>query len=176
MCVLLFLFFLFFISFVPFRWNLFLFGSYVTSIAGFEACLCSSRHLFNASVRNYVTGTPLNRFLSAIGDVVVVIPNYRLGALGFLYDGTDEAPGNVGLHDQLVAIHWTRQHIEHFGGNSSDIVLMGHGSGATSIGHHLLSVDSSSPGNFTFKKVILMSETPFTRYASNEIWQTIFCM
>lgn len=34
--------------------------------------------------------------LAALGDVVVVTVNYRVGAFGFLTSGNDEAPGNVG--------------------------------------------------------------------------------
>ena len=37
-------------------------------------------------------------------DVVVVAVNYRVGPMGFLYDGTEEAPGNVGLYDQLLGL------------------------------------------------------------------------
>lgn len=104
-------------------------------------------------------------FLSSLGDVVVVVPNYRLGVLGFLYDGTDEAPGNAGLYDQLLALEWTRQHIDSFGGNGSNIVLMGHGSGATSIGYYLFSMASnkSSWTGPVLSRAILMSDSPFTR-------------
>ncbi len=34
--------------------------------------------------------------------------NYRLGVLGWLCLETDEAPGNLGLHDQLLALAWVR--------------------------------------------------------------------
>lgn len=38
--------------------------------------------------------------LVAENDVVVAIPQYRLGLLGYLYCGVPESPGNVGLWDQ----------------------------------------------------------------------------
>lgn len=41
--------------------------------------------------------------LSALGDMVVMVPNYRLHLLGFLGDGTDDAPGNVAFEDQRLA-------------------------------------------------------------------------
>ncbi|KAH6934837.1 hypothetical protein HPB50_001521 [Hyalomma asiaticum] len=85
-------------------------------------------------------------YLSALGDVVVVVPNYRLGALGFLYNGGPEAPGNAGLQDQLLALEWTRAHIGSFAGNGSDVVAMGHGAGAGSIGLHMFSSAAEDKG------------------------------
>jgi para-nitrobenzyl esterase len=40
--------------------------------------------------------------------VVLVGVNYRLGVLGWLCLETNEAPGNLGLHDQLLALTWVR--------------------------------------------------------------------
>ncbi|XP_064475366.1 acetylcholinesterase-1-like [Ornithodoros turicata] len=77
--------------------------------------------------------------LCALGDVIVVVPNYRLHALGFLGDGSDDAPGNVALHDQLLALDWVRQNIVFFGGNTSSIVLHGYEAGAVAIGYHMVS-------------------------------------
>ncbi|CAG2120014.1 unnamed protein product [Medioppia subpectinata] len=42
----------------------------------------------------------------AIHDVVYVSTQYRLGQLGFLYGDWEDAPGNVGFYDQLLALKW----------------------------------------------------------------------
>ena len=40
--------------------------------------------------------------LAAESGLIVASLQYRLGALGFLYHGSEEAPGNMGLQDQVV--------------------------------------------------------------------------
>ena len=68
--------------------------------------------------------TPIydGQHLSRRGDVVVVTINYRLGALGYLYnqaltDGDDPHSGNYGMRDQVAALQWVRDHISAFGGD-----------------------------------------------------------
>ncbi|KAH7969309.1 hypothetical protein HPB52_016598 [Rhipicephalus sanguineus] len=108
------------------------------------------------------------RYLSGLGDVVVVVPNYRLGALGFLYNGSSEAPGNVGLYDQLLALEWTRHNIGRFGGNASNLVLVGYGSGAAAAGYLLVSHAAGvREAGVVPRRVILMSGSPLTRYPDN---------
>lgn len=46
------------------------------------------------------------------GEMILVTINYRLGALGYLNTGTADAPGNVGLKDQVLALKWVRDNIE----------------------------------------------------------------
>ncbi|KAG8182895.1 hypothetical protein JTE90_004260 [Oedothorax gibbosus] len=70
------------------------------------------------------------RTLAALGDVVVVTTNVRLGVEGFLYAGTEDAPGNMGLYDLLEALKWTNTYIENFGGNRDSITYFGQSSGA----------------------------------------------
>lgn len=69
--------------------------------------------------------------LAERGDVVVVAPSYRLGALGWM-----TMPGgtaNLGLLDQEAAIAWVADHIDAFGGDPQRITVMGQSAGGLSI-------------------------------------------
>ena len=72
------------------------------------------------------------------GDVVVVSINYRLGALGFLdltqLSDRPDSPSNLGLRDQIAALEWVRDNIEHFGGDGANVTVFGESAGAMSIG------------------------------------------
>ncbi|XP_035684241.1 neuroligin-4, X-linked-like [Branchiostoma floridae] len=77
--------------------------------------------------------------LLAQKGVIVVITNYRLGALGFFSTGDSSAPGNYGLLDQLEAMKWVRENIWAFGGSPDRVTIFGESSGAASTSLHLLS-------------------------------------
>ncbi|XP_075543289.1 cholinesterase-like [Dermacentor variabilis] len=98
------------------------------------------------------------RCLAALGDVVVVAPHYRLGAMGFL-NAPPEAPGNVGLSDLVVALNWTRTYARYFCGDAANIVALGHNAGASAVGYLLHNQEV-----FSVSRAILINETPFTRY------------
>ncbi|XP_077494594.1 cholinesterase-like [Amblyomma americanum] len=91
--------------------------------------------------------------LAALGNVVVVTIAYRLQSFGFLYDGTDAAPGNQGLHDQALALRWIQDNINAFGGNPEEVTLFGWSAGGISTGFHLLSPGSKA----LFKRAIIQS-------------------
>ncbi|VCU71898.1 Para-nitrobenzyl esterase [Pigmentiphaga humi] len=69
--------------------------------------------------------------LAARGDLVVVAPNYRLAALGWLCVPGEFA--NLGLLDNEAALDWVHEHIESFGGDPERITVMGQSAGAASI-------------------------------------------
>lgn len=68
--------------------------------------------------------------ITSLGDVVYVDMNYRLGPFGFLYSGTDEAPGNQGVHDVIMALRWVHDNIEKFGGDPNRVTVFGESAGS----------------------------------------------
>jgi para-nitrobenzyl esterase len=58
--------------------------------------------------------------LATRGDVVVVIVNYRIGALGFSYlehlDDRFAGSANAGIRDQIASLRWVKDNIAAFGG------------------------------------------------------------
>ncbi|XP_019345837.1 acetylcholinesterase [Alligator mississippiensis] len=104
------------------------------------------------------------RYLAQAEGLVLVSMNYRVGALGFLaLLGSPEAPGNVGLLDQRLALQWVQSNIRAFGGDPSAITLFGESAGAASVGMHLLSPASRA----LFHRAVLQSGAP------NGPWATI---
>jgi para-nitrobenzyl esterase len=63
--------------------------------------------------------------------VVCVTINYRLSAEGFLFLGDGIA--NLGLLDQLAALHWVQGNISAFGGDPARVTVAGESAGAMSI-------------------------------------------
>jgi len=88
-------------------------------------------------------------------NVVVVTVNYRLGALGFLCLGSDLVPGNAGLRDQSLALHWVKENIGQFGGDAGRVTIFGESAGSSSVSLQLLSPYAEG----TFQRAILQSGT-----------------
>ncbi|XP_067000442.2 carboxylesterase 1F [Anabrus simplex] len=94
-------------------------------------------------------------------DIVIVSIQYRLGAFGFLSLGIEEIPGNAGMYDQLLALQWTYDNIQYFGGDPNQITVAGVSAGAVSAG--LLYV--SPLAQDIIKKVMLFSGSAVTFWA-----------
>ncbi|XP_010210758.1 PREDICTED: bile salt-activated lipase [Tinamus guttatus] len=73
------------------------------------------------------------------GNVIVVTLNYRVGPLGFLSTGDENAPGNYGLKDQHMAIAWVKRNIKAFGGDPENITIFGESAGGASASLQMLS-------------------------------------
>ncbi|XP_063430524.1 neuroligin-4, X-linked-like isoform X4 [Mytilus trossulus] len=77
--------------------------------------------------------------LASYGEVIVVTVNYRLGVLGFLSTGDNEASGNYALWDLFAVLSWIHDNIGAFGGDTNRVTLFGHGYGAALVNILLLS-------------------------------------
>ncbi|XP_035206450.1 acetylcholinesterase-like, partial [Stegodyphus dumicola] len=95
--------------------------------------------------------------MASYGNAIIVSINYRVGIFGFLNDGTDDAPGNSGMHDQLLALKWIQKNIQYFGGDPQSITLFGESAGSMSIGLHMISPMSKD----LFHRAILQSGAPY---------------
>ncbi|XP_070382904.1 acetylcholinesterase-like isoform X2 [Dermacentor albipictus] len=93
--------------------------------------------------------------LAARTGLVIVTLNYRLGFLGFLDTQSPDAPGNVGLLDQNMALKWIRDNIAQFGGDPSKVTIFGESAGGMSAHAHVMSPMSSG----LFIRACLMSGT-----------------
>ncbi|XP_068213971.1 neuroligin-4, X-linked-like [Palaemon carinicauda] len=106
--------------------------------------------------------------LAALGKVIVVTLNYRLGILGFYNANTDPVGrptvANYGLMDQLAALHWVQENIVCFGGDPGQVTVMGHGTGAACLNYLVISPAASGAG--LFKRAILMSGSALSPWAS----------
>ena len=98
------------------------------------------------SQRTY-TGTALVK-----RGVILVTPNYRLGAFGFLAhpELSAESPhgssGNYGALDVVAALQWVQKNIADFGGDPGNVTIFGESAGGGLVG--MLSVSPLTQGLF----------------------------
>ncbi|BDU00926.1 carboxylesterase/lipase family protein [Nocardia sputorum] len=96
--------------------------------------------------------------MAADGDVIVAIPNYRLGPFGFLSlpELTAEsggATGTAGIQDQQAALRWVRDNAPAFGGDPGNVTIFGESAGGVSVCTHF-----AAPGSDAlFAKAIVQS-------------------
>ncbi|XP_050027888.2 acetylcholinesterase-like [Dermacentor andersoni] len=99
---------------------------------------------------------------AALTDTIMVSFNYRLNVFGFLSAGNEEVAGNWGLWDQNLVLRWIQRNINSFGGDPSEVTIMGHSAGGISAGFHAVSPQSVG----LFKRMILQSGSPMNAIAS----------
>jgi len=98
----------------------------------------------------YVTGKAeeylFAQFLAVECNVVVVVIDYRLGALGWLNhpaltsEGTmGDKSGNYGTLDMIKALEWVQKNICSFGGNPQNVTVAGESAGGSAVLNLMLS-------------------------------------
>lgn len=65
-------------------------------------------------------------------DIIFVTLNYRLGALGFM-QVPDQALANRGFADMIAALGWLQNNIAAFGGDPSQVTIMGESAGGMAV-------------------------------------------
>jgi para-nitrobenzyl esterase len=104
--------------------------------------------------------------LASQEDIIVVRPNYRLGALGWVHFGliSDELAEavNLGLQDQIAALEWVAANIEAFGGDKDNITIGGESCGATAVSHLMIHPRART----LFKRAIIQSLSPFNLWCT----------
>ncbi|KAJ7238856.1 carotenoid ester lipase precursor [Mycena haematopus] len=93
--------------------------------------------------------------------VIIVAPNYRISAFGFLAgkEVSDAGVTNLGLRDQIFALEWTKKHISSFGGDPERVVVGGPSAGAISTS--LLVLDNKQNSASLFRGAFMVSGSPW---------------
>ena len=87
-------------------------------------------------------------------DVIIVTVNYRLGPLGFLTLGIEDAPGNQAMLDQRLSMIWVQENIANFGGDPNQVTIAGESAGSFSVFYHMISPGSQVSCKINKKKEI----------------------
>jgi len=108
--------------------------------------------------------------LAKRAEAVVVTVNYRLGVFGFLSlpqldaESPTRTSGNYAILDQQAALRWVQANIARFGGDPTNVTLMGQSAGGSSIWIHL-----ASPANQAlFSRAIVLSSPPARQTTKTE--------
>ncbi|KAJ7651345.1 sterol esterase [Roridomyces roridus] len=86
------------------------------------------------SARGKMTWPLVERSMATDQPIVLVTPQYRVSAFGFL-GGTqvgEAGISNLGLRDQIAALEWVQANIAAFGGDPARVVISGGSAGAIS--------------------------------------------
>lgn len=107
------------------------------------------------------------KFVSNMSEVVTVIANYRLGALGGLTLGPIK--GNFAVKDQRLALTWVQNNIKNFGGDPTKVTIFGQSAGGASIAAHLITEKSKG----LFHKAIVQSNPYQLPFKTRETYKPI---
>lgn len=66
-----------------------------------------------------------------VDECVVVTVNYRMNILGFFE--SEGYPKNLGMHDNIMALGWIKNHISNFGGDENLVTIYGESAGGMEV-------------------------------------------
>ncbi|KAJ7121135.1 sterol esterase [Mycena epipterygia] len=118
---------------------------------GFEVGNSADTDFRGAVERSTLLGEP----------VIIVAPNYRVSAFGFLAgkEVNDAGITNLGLRDQIFALEWVQKYIAAFGGDPERVVLGGISAG--SISTALLLLSNKRTSSSLFRGAFMVSGSPW---------------
>ncbi|KAF2853152.1 alpha/beta-hydrolase [Plenodomus tracheiphilus IPT5] len=96
---------------------------------------------------------------------IIVAPAYRLNIFGFLasretFESCADSAVNLGFWDQRMALQWTYENINYFGGNASNITIGGYSAGSHSV-FYQLAYDLGVPDDKAIvKRALMLSNGP----------------
>ncbi|KAF8259500.1 carotenoid ester lipase precursor [Lactarius quietus] len=114
------------------------------------------------STTMYDGGIIVNRSLALNEPIIYVSMNYRLSAFGFLasQEVKDAGVGNLGLHDQRMALRWVQKYIHAFGGDPSKVTIWGQSAGSISVSLQMLANGGDTEG--LFRAAFMESGSPLS--------------
>jgi len=98
-------------------------------------------------------------------DAIYVVPNYRLGAFGFLGGSAvarssgDGSAGNFAIQDTREALQWVQRNILALAGDPTRVTIFGESSGASMVATHLV-----MPRSFGLFSSAMMHSGPFDNF------------
>lgn len=98
------------------------------------------------------------RQMSSMTGTILVGVNYRLGALGWSWNGND-INGNYGIRDQIASLQWVQRNGAAFGGDITRVTMFGQSAGAISM--TILMSSQLARKQSLWSRVIVESQ-PFT--------------
>ncbi|KIM54027.1 hypothetical protein SCLCIDRAFT_31424 [Scleroderma citrinum Foug A] len=103
----------------------------------------------------------VGRSVGLNAPIIYVSFNYRLNVFGFL--GGKEVQqagiGNLGLHDQRMALEWVQKYISAFGGDPEKVIIWGQSAGGISVMSQIVAYDGNVNG--LFRGAVLQSGSAY---------------
>ncbi|KAE8381133.1 Alpha/Beta hydrolase protein [Aspergillus bertholletiae] len=95
-----------------------------------------------------------------------------MGVYGWVSSAHEEMDANVGLHDGIAALQWTKTYISRFGGDPGNIAVGGQSAGAAMIA--MMLVGNGGNGTLPFQKAFLSSPALMPRRNVTERRQEVY--